>query len=208
MGDGQLPPADERFMRLIVDYFATQHLFIAEGEGARCLVEALSSTPKPPGRKAIYYADTSRHQSPGIVDSLRALEVNSLEIVSNRLELIRRLPAIFSQCAPPFRVYIAASTWVIEAAEEIALKWGVSKDQIMAERYEPSWRMAVCAACGAKTLAETSETVGCSGCGMSLRVTDFYRARDHLHLAVPQTWDCELSGQVRAPHGAPQVRLE
>lgn len=194
MTEKMLPEPDERFTQLILDYFAPQHLFIAEGEGARCIIELLSATPPAPGRKAIYFADTMRHQSPWLAEDVRSLDVKSVEIFSNRLELLRMMPAIFTQTSPPFRIYIAASAWFIQATETIAGRYGIGKDQIMIERCEAFSRKVCCACCERQTVAQAPDAVVCSSCGRALRITNYYSRHDHVYLGIP----AESSGGERA----------
>lgn len=188
MTQNRLPKPDARFTQLILDYFAPQHLIIAEGEGARNILQLLKAKLPVPGRKAIYYADTARHQSPGLAESLRALDVNSVEIFANRLELLRTLPAIFSQSAPPYRVYVAASVWFIQAAEAIALQCGVAKELIMIEHCDALSRKVCCAVCASHTFSSSDGVVSCCGCGTPIRLSGFYRQVDHAHLGVPLAW--------------------
>lgn len=188
MTDHRLPDPDVRFSQLILDYFSPQHLFIAEGEGARSIVDLLTVPPLAPGRKAIYYADTARHQSLGLADSLRRLDVKSVEVFSNRLELLRALPAILTQSSPPFRVYIAASAWFLQAAEALAGQAGIDAEQIMVERWDAASRKVCCALCDSRMISNATDLLVCSGCGTTLRITGYYRWQDHLHLGVPVDW--------------------
>lgn len=185
MSEEVLPEPDERFSQLILDYFAPRHLIIAEGEGARCILDFLSTTPPAPGHKSIYYADTTRYRTPGLADSLLGLDVNSVDLFANRLDLLRRLPAIFSQTPWPFRIYIAASAWFIEAVEAIAKQAGIGKELILIEACEAVSRKVSCALCASFTISNSEERVRCSGCGAALRITNHYSADDHSHMGLP-----------------------
>lgn len=119
-GGPKLSTPECRLSSLIFDYFAPQHLFIAEGEGARCILELLMGERDMPGRKAICYADTVRHQSPGYVDRLQLCSVVDITVYATRLALLRNLPHHFALLSGQYRIYVAASTWLISAIEDIA----------------------------------------------------------------------------------------
>lgn len=188
MTHGDLPEPDDYFCKLISDHLAPKHLFVAEGEGANYILDVLSTQPQTQGRKAIYYADTVRMQSPGLADSLRSLTVATVEVVSNRLHLLQMLPWIFSQWPMPFHVHIAASSWFNQAAEAIADQVGIGKEHVQLERYESLSRKISCVICGGRTQSQGELLLRCSSCGSHLQVSEFYSQQDHCHLGVPSDW--------------------
>lgn len=186
-----LAQPDGRFSKHMLEHYSPQHILIAEGEGARSVISLLTTPVRIIGRTDVYYVDTVRDQSPGFVDSLRSLDVTSLQVFAARLELLRRLPAIFSQSSPPLRVYISACEWFIAAAEQLAENAGIVDEQITTELCEPTSRRVCCIRCGKQMISQADESLACDGCGQPLQITGYYRLRDHVHLAIPADWPAE-----------------
>ncbi len=193
----QLPDPDDRFSQLILDHFAPQHVFVAEGEGARCIIDLFKGVQSVTGRKVIFHADTVRLQSPGYNDHLKRLGFDEFEARQNRLEILRLLPFALSQIAPPFRLYVAASRWFIQVVEAIAERAGVSREQILIEECDGSSRKVVCLICSAEMLSCLPGKFNCRGCGEPLQVTGYYNPQSHTHLAVPVHLAARLAGEVQ-----------
>jgi hypothetical protein len=184
-----LPDPDGRFSKLMLDHFAPRHLFVVEGEGAPCVLSLLTPAPDMSGRKSICYVDTLKHRSLGYAENLRHLSFDEFVVCESTLDLLRTLPVRLGELSPPFRIYVAARAWLIEAVVELAVRAGVSQDRVLIECCEPSPRKATCLLCQTEFHSDGGQQlVMCSGCGTALRDTDYYCAQRDVHLAVPASW--------------------
>ena len=191
MTHDDLPDPDDHFSKLISDQLATKHLFIAEGEGAHYVLDALSLGEHLTGQRTVYYADTAANQSPGLADGLLALHVAIVEILPNRLQLLQLLPRIFSQWSMPVRIHLAASGWFIENAVAIAEQAGIANDLLTIARYEPLSRKVSCVICGGHTQSHGLLPLRCSACGTQMQISPYYNRQDLCHLGVPVDWSTD-----------------
>lgn len=167
--------ADENFEGLILDQYAPRQIFVAEGEGARCLLDLFSNSVDATARGAhffLLYADTA---SPGrcYAKSLKEIEFKHTEVYSARLQLMRNISAFSAALGPFDRAYLAGEVWFVEAVARLLRDTGLEQTQIMYERCPITSCKVTCSSCGTINIFE--DPVGlCKCCATSLYVSPFF----------------------------------
>jgi len=182
--DGQLPiEVDQRFCALIPDYYAPQHLILAEGEGARCVIDLWNMWETVPGQTTLLYSDTCPH--PYYTSRLRQLPVGSFRHMTTTLQLLLATRAILPSFDGAARIYVAAASRVERLIYDLLLRAGIEPDRIMVEVCDPGIAKVTCARCAVTMIAPLQMAIVCNGCGARLSATSFFSCSSISFLGLP-----------------------
>lgn len=172
---------------------ATQHLVLAEGEGAIAAAdafgghEALGSTiilfaPAPRG-------DDQRHET-----VLTSLSCETLHLAAGVDDLLARFVKILSTATMGTRLYVSGSEDFIGRITSEALQHGFDADAIQTEHRGAPTRRVQCVHCKGFTDGVSASPTACAHCGIHLLVRDHYSRRLGAFMGV--SIDAEAPGDV------------
>jgi hypothetical protein len=164
---------DERFAALVLDYFAAHNVIVAEGAGARAVLELLAAPQDIKGKTTLFYADTA-DPALGYARKLKCCTCNDLHVLPSTLVLLIKLKDFLAEKARPLLLYAAGSTWFIQMIVELATTTDLNAGKIYVERVDLNTLRITCGACRTNADYDTSSPVACKACGRGLVATSFY----------------------------------
>lgn len=177
-------PEDEDFIGLFADYYASHHVFAADGEGALAIERLLCESGPLKGQKTILYADTSdpMHQHRLRLAALRGTE---LIVFTSIAVLLHWMNSFDLRSSSSVRLYAAGSRTLIRLAVELAANAGLPQESVLTEFCNPTTRDVECSRCGTVTTVVYPALLLCSRCGIELRITSYYSVSSGTYLGLP-----------------------
>ena len=177
--DGVLPDiVDERFAALVLDYFAEHNVIVAEGSGARAVLELLAAPQDIRGKTIVLYADTA-DAAWGYARKLRGCTCHELRVLPTTLALLIELNAFLSSAASQPRLYAAGTSRFVRLISELAVVSGLEAGKVRVERVDLDALRITCGACRATGDYGKSDQLLCRSCGTKLAATHFYSDETH-----------------------------
>lgn len=174
---------DERLVALIPDYYAPQHLILAEGEGARCVIDLWDAWMALPGQTTLLYGSTCLHAR--YTNRLLQLPADNIRLLPSTLELLLATREILPCFDDTARIYVAASSRVERLLYDMLLNSRFARERIMVEVCEPGFAKVTCATCAATMHEALDATITCTGCGARLSATKFFSDDSISFLGLP-----------------------
>jgi hypothetical protein len=177
-------PEDEAFVGLFADYYASHHVFAADGEGAVAIERLLHASAPLKGQKTILYADTG---DPVHQHRLRLTALPSTEVIvfTSIAVLLHWLNSFDLRSSAAVRLYVAGSRTLIRLIVELSTTAGLPQERVLMELCNPIERNVECSRCETVTRTVDAAQLLCSCCGTELRISNYYSAASGTYLGRP-----------------------
>ncbi len=159
------------------DPVARKHLFVLEAEGAKALIEQVTT----PGEGEIAKTDilyTATSAAPSAYDrALIDLKPHDFWMAPTIPVLLNRFNVMLQSAHMGLRVYIAGTEGFIGQVMQMALNHGIDFNSLKTEHRGSEARRVQCVHCKGFTENVITSPFTCSHCGLSLLVRDHYSRR-------------------------------
>lgn len=154
----------------------TDHLFIADAEGAAAILDLAKAAPEG------FFADAEivfipRASGDRYVAALKALKPARFYDGPSIHAALPRLKQTFATAHMGLRLYLSGTEGLIGQAMQAALEAGIDHSSIQTEHRGSLARRVQCVHCKGVTEDVTTQPVTCSHCGLLLLVRDHYSRR-------------------------------
>ena len=154
----------------------TDHLFIADAEGAEAILDLAKSEP-PAFFDAAEIVFIPRTTGDRYLAALHALKPARFYEGPSIGAALPRLKQTFATAHMGLRLYLAGTEGLIGQAMQAALEAGIDHSSIQTEHRGSLARRVQCVHCKGVTEDVTTQPVTCSHCGLLLLVRDHYSRR-------------------------------
>ncbi len=154
----------------------TDHLFIADAEGAEAILDLAKSAP-PGFFAAAEIVFIPRASGDGYLAALHALKPARFYEGPSISAALPRLKQTFATAHMGLRLYLSGTEGLIGQAMQAALEAGIDHSSIQTEHRGSLARRVQCVHCKGVTEDVTTQPVTCSHCGLLLLVRDHYSRR-------------------------------
>lgn len=175
--------------RLVLSSTARTHLIVADGEGARAVLDVFADAEDAPARTILLYAN-AREQS----EQLEGLGLAEVVPAVSKGELFAQLDGLLRAATMGTRLYVAGPESFIGEVIAKAAGFGVVPQSVIAETRGSPARRVQCVHCKHVAEAVTHSPYVCPGCGQSLLVRDHFSRRRSAFQGV--RIDAEVPGEV------------
>lgn len=159
------------------DYHASNHIVIADGEGALAVVDMFAEAEEGlKGTVAIVFAESGATGG-DYKAALERLPVDRIHVCPSILTAMTKLSALLSGAKMGTRVYATGTETLIGLAVQMAQNYGLDPRAVKTEHRGSLARRVQCVHCKGFTEGVTTNIVTCSHCGESLLVRDHYSRR-------------------------------
>ncbi len=161
---------------LKVDEAARRHLVVAEGEGARAVIDAFGASPEALDRTTILYCpagSAGQDHDRALAD----LSPDDIHLFPTPATLLVRLNVMLSTATMGTRLYATGTEGFIGSVVAAGLEHGVDHHSIFTEHRGSLARRVQCVHCKGMTENVTATPFVCSHCGLNLFVRDHYSRR-------------------------------
>nr|WP_292767349.1 dimethylamine monooxygenase subunit DmmA family protein [Mesorhizobium sp.] len=154
----------------------TEHLLIADAEGAQAILDLAKSAPEGffAAAEIVYIP---RASGEGHVAALKALKPARFYDGPSIAAALPRLRQTFATAHMGLRVYLAGTEGLIGQAMLAATEAGIDYSSIQTEHRGSLARRVQCVHCKGVTEDVTTQPVTCAHCGLTLFVRDHYSRR-------------------------------
>jgi hypothetical protein len=154
----------------------TDHLFIADAEGAEAILDLAKSAPSGffANAEIVFIPRASGNR---YLAALRALKPARFYDGPSIHAALPRLKQTFATAHMGLRLYLAGTEGLIGQAMQAALEAGIDHSSIQTEHRGSLARRVQCVHCKGVTEDVTTQPVTCSHCGLLLLVRDHYSRR-------------------------------
>jgi len=154
----------------------TDHLFIADAEGAEAILDLAKTTPEG------FFANAEivfipRASGDRYLAALHALKPARFYDGPSIHAALPRLKQTFATAHMGLRLYLSGTEGLIGQAMQAALEAGIDHSSIQTEHRGSLARRVQCVHCKGVTEDVTTQPVTCSHCGLLLLVRDHYSRR-------------------------------
>lgn len=153
----------------------TQHLMIADAEGAEALLDLADADTGLMGRAHIIYIPKDTGQA--YVDKLRAAGPHILHVAPSYQASLQRIRRVLSDAHMGLQVYLAGTEGLMGQAMTEATSAGIPHTAIQTEHRGSVARRVQCVHCKGITEDVMTDPFVCAHCGLNLFVRDHYSRR-------------------------------
>lgn len=179
---------------LVADPYAHSHVFVADGEGARAIVELFNrSAQEIKGRATVVYAMASPDGKERAAE-LKALPAEFVHEMPTIATAINRLDGVLGVARMGTTIYAAGTETLIGLVVQLAQRYGMDPATVVTEHRGTLARRVQCVHCKGFTENVHTNIVVCAHCGANLLVRDHYSRRHAAFQGVAV--DAEVPGEV------------
>ena len=154
----------------------TAHLLIADGEGAKAILDLAASAPADFAAKAhMIYIPKAKGQA--YIAALSALSLAQFHEAPSYAAAVPRLRRVLSASHMGLQIYLAGTEGLIGQAMLEATQAGILHTAVQTEHRGSLARRVQCVHCKGITEDVTTDPFQCSHCGLNLFVRDHYSRR-------------------------------
>lgn len=155
---------------LVADFYATQHIFAADGDGAQAVIELLRSNgASMRGCITIVYAQTAL-MAEEYAAELNQLPVRFVRCYPTVISAVEQLMQLFGSVRAGARIYAAGSQRLIDLVRQLAAASGMDSSSVLSDFRPALSHVVQCEICGDITGEVTNCFLYCAHCGTSLFV--------------------------------------
>ncbi|MGD9668934.1 MAG: dimethylamine monooxygenase subunit DmmA family protein [Hyphomicrobiaceae bacterium] len=159
------------------DNHASNHIIVADSEGAQAVLDMLALMDRPlKGCATIIYAKAGFDEDRYEVELYRS-PVNRMHVCPSLATAIKKLDAILAGTKMGTRIYAAGTETLIGLVVQLAQATGLDARSVITEHRGSLARRVQCVHCKGFTNNVTTNIVECSHCGEKLLVRDHYSRR-------------------------------
>ena len=181
------------YQALTPDASGLRHLLIAHGQGGDAICLLYESFGSNTEHIEIHYASESILGSNRIAP-VQALLAARTYTYARCSELENALRSVLESAQMGIRLYICGTERFIWDITNLALEFGIRKDDVQQEQADSQKRQVACVHCNRLNYPVGTNIVRCAGCDRQLLVRDHFSSRINAYMGLQV--DAEVPGEM------------